>query len=221
MAVHLPLSPEAQAEARILMLSSNNILKPSDGRPVTLPSQDMIIGLYHLTTKRVGSAGEGRIFTSPSEAIMAHDAGVLHLNSKVKIRLDDFVPYEGWEAPEGWEPGQPALVETSLGQVIFNDTLPADYPWVEKVADKGQLSEFIPTPIAGHGLVVYVEDRAPNPAEQSQKWVRTQLRSELAGAASASRWQDWCAWNLKRMGFTTTPGTSVEAPSDEDSLEEN
>ena len=87
--------------------------------------------------------------------------------------------------------------------------------------DKGQLSEFIPTPIAGHGLVVYVEDRAPNPAEQSQKWVRTQLRSELAGAASASRWQDWCAWNLKRMGFTTTPGTSVEAPSDEDSLEEN
>ncbi|GAA1051199.1 DNA-directed RNA polymerase subunit beta' [Arthrobacter russicus] len=143
MAVHLPLSPEAQAEARILMLSSNNILKPSDGRPVTLPSQDMIIGLYHLTTKRVGSAGEGRIFTSPSEAIMAHDAGVLHLNSKVKIRLDDFVPYEGWEAPEGWEPGQPALVETSLGQVIFNDTLPADYPWVEKVADKGQLSEIV------------------------------------------------------------------------------
>ena len=73
MAVHLPLSPEAQAEARILMLSSNNILKPSDGRPVTLPSQDMIIGLYHLTTKRVGSAGEGRVFSSVAEAIMAYD----------------------------------------------------------------------------------------------------------------------------------------------------
>ncbi|WP_394939530.1 DNA-directed RNA polymerase subunit beta' [Psychromicrobium sp. YIM B11713] len=143
MAVHLPLSPEAQAEARILMLSSNNILKPSDGRPVTLPSQDMIIGLYHLTTKRVGSAGEGRIFTSQSEAIMAHDAGELHLNSTVKIRLDNFVPYAGWEAPEGWEAGQPVLVETSLGQVIFNDTLPADYPWVSQVADKGQLSEIV------------------------------------------------------------------------------
>ncbi|MGO4452847.1 DNA-directed RNA polymerase subunit beta' [Arthrobacter sp. RAF14] len=143
MAVHLPLSPEAQAEARILMLSSNNILKPSDGRPVTLPSQDMIIGLYHLTTKRVGSAGEGRIFSSVSEAIMAFDARELHLNSKVKIRLDNFVPYEGWEAPEGWEQGQPVLVETSLGQVIFNDTLPADYPWVEAVADKGELSRIV------------------------------------------------------------------------------
>ncbi|MDQ0709680.1 DNA-directed RNA polymerase subunit beta' [Arthrobacter woluwensis] len=143
MAVHLPLSPEAQAEARILMLSSNNILKPSDGRPVTLPSQDMIIGLYHLTTKRVGSAGEGRIFSSVSEAIMAFDARELHLNSKVKIRLDNFVPYEGWEGPEGWELGQPVLVETSLGQVIFNDTLPADYPWVEAVADKGELSRIV------------------------------------------------------------------------------
>ena len=117
MAVHLPLSPEAQAEARILMLSSNNILKPSDGRPVTLPSQDMIIGLHHLTTKRVGSAGEGRVFSSVAEAIMANDQRELHLNAKVKIRLEDFVPYAGWEAPEGWEPGQTALVETSLGQV--------------------------------------------------------------------------------------------------------
>ena len=143
MAVHLPLSPEAQAEARILMLSSNNILKPSDGRPVTLPSQDMIIGLYHLTTKRVGSAGEGRIFSSVSEAIMAYDLHELHLNSKVKIRLEGFVPYAGWEAPEGWEPGQTALVETSLGQVIFNETLPADYPWVEDVADKGELSRIV------------------------------------------------------------------------------
>lgn len=143
MAVHLPLSPEAQAEARILMLSSNNILKPSDGRPVTLPSQDMIIGLYHLTTKRVGSAGEGRIFSSVSEAIMAFDLHELHLNSKVKIRLEGFVPYAGWEAPEGWEQGQTALVETSLGQVIFNQTLPADYPWVEAVADKGELSRIV------------------------------------------------------------------------------
>ncbi|WP_427015311.1 DNA-directed RNA polymerase subunit beta' [Pseudarthrobacter sp. P1] len=143
MAVHLPLSPEAQAEARILMLSSNNILKPSDGRPVTLPSQDMIIGLYHLTTKRVGSAGEGRSFSTPAEAIMAHDAGALHLNSQVKIRLDNFIPNAEWEAPEGWEPGQPAIVATSLGQVLFNETLPEDYPWVEKVADKGTLSEIV------------------------------------------------------------------------------
>ncbi|WP_269937578.1 DNA-directed RNA polymerase subunit beta' [Arthrobacter sp. HY1533] len=143
MAVHLPLSPEAQAEARILMLSSNNILKPSDGRPVTLPSQDMIIGLYHLTTKREGSAGEGRSFSTAAEAVMAFDAGELHLNSQVKIRLEGFVPGPERQGPEGFEAGESAIIDTSLGQVIFNDTLPADYPWVEAVADKGQLSEIV------------------------------------------------------------------------------
>ncbi|MFD1212614.1 DNA-directed RNA polymerase subunit beta' [Arthrobacter sp. GCM10027362] len=143
MAVHLPLSPEAQAEARILMLSSNNILKPSDGRPVTLPSQDMIIGLHHLTTKREGALGEGRVFSSPAEAIMAFDAGELHLNAVIKIRVPGFVPSADQPAPEGWEAGQPALIETSLGQVVFNETLPADYPWVERVADKGQLSAIV------------------------------------------------------------------------------
>ncbi|MEX3977278.1 DNA-directed RNA polymerase subunit beta', partial [Paraburkholderia caribensis] len=131
MAVHLPLSPEAQAEARVLMLSSNNILKPSDGKPIALPSQDMIIGLYHLTTVREGWAGEGNSYSSVAEAIMANDSGELHLNAKCKIRLEDFVPYAGWEAPEGWEPGQPAVVETTLGRVLFNETLPEDYPWDE------------------------------------------------------------------------------------------
>ena len=86
MAVHLPLSAEAQAEARILMLSTNNILKPSDGRPVTMPTQDMIIGLFFLTTDREGEPGEGRAFSSPAEAIMAFDRGEITLQSKVKIR---------------------------------------------------------------------------------------------------------------------------------------
>ena len=92
MAVHLPLSAEAQAEARILMLSTNNILKPSDGRPVTMPTQDMIIGLFFLTTDREGEPGEGRAFSSPAEAIMAFDRGEIALQSKVKIRFDDIVP---------------------------------------------------------------------------------------------------------------------------------
>ena len=87
MAVHLPLSVEAQAEARILMLASNNILKPSDGRPVTLPSQDMIIGLHHLTTVKPGAAGEGRAFGSVAEAILAKDEGTLDLQAKVRIRI--------------------------------------------------------------------------------------------------------------------------------------
>ena len=89
MAVHVPLSAEAQAEARILMLSSNNILKPADGKPVTMPTQDMIIGLYHLTHQRAGVKGEGRVFTSDAEAMMAFDAGELHLQTPVKIRLGD------------------------------------------------------------------------------------------------------------------------------------
>ncbi len=143
MAVHLPLSPEAQAEARILMLSSNNILKPSDGRPVALPSQDMIIGLHHLTTKRPGEAGEGRAFSSVAEAIMAMDRGELHLNSLVKMRVDGFVPSADQAAPEDWEEGTPALIETSLGQVLFNETLPADYPWVAQVTGKDVLSEIV------------------------------------------------------------------------------
>ena len=87
MAVHLPLSAEAQAEARILMLSTNNILKPADGRPVTMPTQDMILGLYHLTTVRPNQEGAGQAFSSPAEALMARDAKSLGLQAPVKIRL--------------------------------------------------------------------------------------------------------------------------------------
>ena len=92
MAVHLPLSAEAQAEARILMLSTNNILKPSDGRPVTMPTQDMIVGLFFLTTDREGEPGEGRAFSSQAEAIMAFDRGEISLQSKIRLRLDGIVP---------------------------------------------------------------------------------------------------------------------------------
>jgi DNA-directed RNA polymerase subunit beta' len=139
MAVHLPLSVEAQAEARILMLASNNILKPSDGRPVTLPSQDMIIGLHHLTTLKEGVAGEGRAFSSIAEAILAKDQGSLDLNAKVKIRLEGLHFAEGQE-PEGFEQDRPFILLTTLGRALFNEALPVDYPYVEAVADKGRLS---------------------------------------------------------------------------------
>ena len=145
MAVHLPLSPEAQAEARILMLSSNNILKPSDGRPVAVPSQDMIIGLYHLTTPRDGQKNEGHAFSSVSEALMAMDRHEIELYTKVKIRLDgdQFVAPEGWEAPEGYKPGDPVLLDCTVGQVLFNQALPKDYPWFSGVADKKGLGSLI------------------------------------------------------------------------------
>ena len=142
MAVHLPLSAEAQAEARILMLSSNNILKPSDGRPVTMPTQDMIIGLYHLTSQLDDAAGEGRAFSSVAEAIMAFDAGELHLNAQVKIRMDDLV-FAETEVPEDWAPGQPVLYETTLGRALFNELLPVDYPYENGVVDKKRLSTIV------------------------------------------------------------------------------
>lgn len=147
MAVHLPLSVEAQAEARILMLASNNILKPSDGRPVTLPSQDMIIGLHHLTTEKPGAAGEGRAFSSIAEAILAFDQNrpgelALDLGAKVKIRLDGLHFREGDE-PEGFVQGHPYLLETTLGRALFNEALPEDYPYFNAQAGKGQISSIV------------------------------------------------------------------------------
>jgi DNA-directed RNA polymerase subunit beta' len=142
MAVHLPLSVEAQAEARILMLASNNILKPSDGRPVTLPTQDMIIGLHHLTTLKEGATGEGRAFSSIAEAILALDQHTLDLNAKARIRLEHVYFADG-EAPEGFVQGDTVLMNTTLGRALFNETLPTDYPYMETVADKGQLSAIV------------------------------------------------------------------------------
>ncbi len=154
MAVHLPLGAEAQAEARILMLSTNNILKPSDGRPVAMPSQDMIIGLFHLTSEpdstievAKDSAGNPIVpsFSSAAEALMAFDMGLLDLNAKALIRFDGIVPPVDWEAPEGWEPGDDVLLETSLGRAIFNELLPVDYPFVNEVVGKKQLGQIVNT----------------------------------------------------------------------------
>ena len=133
MAVHVPLSAEAQAEARILMLSSNNILKPADGRPVTMPTQDMIIGLYHLTTEVEDAKGAGRVFSTPSEARMAFDDGEIELGSLVRIRLAHVVPTPLSDLPEGLELdaegfADELLVETTLGRALFNETLPDGLP---------------------------------------------------------------------------------------------
>jgi DNA-directed RNA polymerase subunit beta' len=140
MAVHLPLSVEAQAEARVLMLASNNILKPSDGKPVTVPTQDMIIGLHHLTSERPGVAGEGRAFGSISEGLMALDQHKLHINAAIKIRVPGVV-FAAGQAPEGYTDGK--AFDTTLGKAIFNGLLPADFPYVTEVADKGVITEIV------------------------------------------------------------------------------
>jgi DNA-directed RNA polymerase subunit beta' len=143
MAVHLPLSAEAQAEARILMLSTNNILKPSDGRPVTMPTQDMIIGLFFLTTDRDDQPGVGRAFSSQAEAIMAFDRGEISLQTPVKIRLDDIVPPLEMDLGDDFEEGQSLTLDTTLGRTIFNDTLPADYPYVNYEVGKKALGAIV------------------------------------------------------------------------------
>jgi DNA-directed RNA polymerase subunit beta' len=131
MAVHLPLSAEAQAEARILMLSSNNILSPASGRPLAMPRLDMVTGLFFLTKLKEDGLGAGFAYSSTSEAIMAYDRKVIELQSPIKIRLLDRTPARGAE-PEGWEPGDPWLAETTLGRVLFNELLPADYPFINE-----------------------------------------------------------------------------------------
>ncbi|GGO06246.1 DNA-directed RNA polymerase subunit beta' [Microbispora rosea subsp. aerata] len=143
MAVHLPLSAEAQAEARILMLSTNNILKPADGKPVTMPTQDMVIGLYWLTTQKEGGLGEGRVFSSVAEALMAFDRRELDIQAKIQVRLKDVPPPRDWVAPEGWESGDPIRLETTLGRCLFNQTLPDNFPFVNYQVGKKQLSGIV------------------------------------------------------------------------------
>jgi len=143
MAVHLPLSAEAQAEARILMLSTNNILKPADGKPVTMPTQDMVIGLYWLTTMEEGALGEGRAFSSVAEALMAYDRRELDMQAKIKVRMRNAVPPRDWQPPEGWQPGDPFTLETTLGRCLFNETLPEDYHFVNQQVGKKQLSGIV------------------------------------------------------------------------------
>ncbi|NIH82703.1 DNA-directed RNA polymerase subunit beta' [Amycolatopsis viridis] len=139
MAVHLPLSAEAQAEARILMLSANNILSPASGRPLAMPRLDMVTGLFHLTRLDESAVGAGQAFSSPAEAIMAFDRKTLGLHAPIKIRIKDRQPNKEQLAQlseKGWEPGQPWLAETTLGRVLFNDLLPADYPFINEPLPK-------------------------------------------------------------------------------------
>ena len=126
MAVHVPLSVEAQAEARFLMLASNNILKPQDGRPVVSPTQDMVMGCYYLTMIRPGAKGEGKIFHSEDEAIMAYQTGEIALQAQVKIRLE-----REWNGEK-----RRKVVDTTVGRVIFNNAIPQDLGGVDRTKEE-------------------------------------------------------------------------------------
>ena len=127
MAVHVPLSIEAQIEARVLMMSTNNILSPANGRPLTIPSQDMVLGCYWLTQERPGAKGEGKVLYSPEEVRIAYDAGELDEQAKIKVRI------------------QGALVDTTVGRVLFGEVLPSgiDFSCVNQVSTKKEMAKLI------------------------------------------------------------------------------
>ena len=123
MAVHLPLSVEAQAECRFLMLSPNNLLKPSDGGPVNVPTQDMVLGIYYLTQERPGAKGEGKYFKNVDEAILAYENGFVTLQSRIHVRMDK-------KRPDGTV--ETGTVESTLGRFLFNEILPQDIGFVDR-----------------------------------------------------------------------------------------
>lgn len=123
MAVHLPLSVEAQAECRFLLLSPNNLLKPSDGGPVAVPSQDMVLGIYYLTQERPGAKGEGKFFKSVNEAILAYDNKIVTLHSKIKVRMTK-------ELENGEVLSE--IVDSTVGRLLFNEIIPQDLGFVDR-----------------------------------------------------------------------------------------
>lgn len=155
MAVHVPLSAEAQAEARFLMLSANNLLAPKDGRPITVPTQDMVLGCYYLTIEKEGDKGEGKVFSSVDEAIMAYDEGVVSLHSRIKVKVTREID------------GKPVskLVDATVGKLILNEAIPQDLGFVDrsdpehyfdlevnKLVTKKELGEIIDKCIKKHGF---------------------------------------------------------------------
>ena len=160
MAVHVPLSAEAQAEARFLMLAANNLLKPSDGRPVTVPTQDMVLGSYYLTMDKEGEKGEGKAFRDVDEALMAYDAHIVTLHAKIKVRRE--AEFNGEKVS--------ALVETTVGRIIFNRPIPQDLGYVDRtdpnermkfeidfLVGKKQLGKIIEKCIKVHGTAITSE----------------------------------------------------------------
>ncbi|RKY41353.1 MAG: DNA-directed RNA polymerase subunit beta' [Candidatus Omnitrophota bacterium] len=129
MAVHVPLSLEAQAEAKIIMLSANNIFSPADGRPIVTPTQDMILGIRYLTLEKENVKGEGLCFSSPDEVITAYQDEEVDLHAKIKVRIE--------------EDGESKIIDTTVGRVIFNEVLPEGFGFVNEVLDKKKIAQFV------------------------------------------------------------------------------
>ena len=150
MAVHLPLSQEAQAECRFMLLSPNNLLKPSDGGPVAVPSQDMVLGIYYLTQERPGVKGEGKAFKSVNEAILAYENGECTLHSRIKVRISKTAP-DG-EVVTG-------VVESTLGRFIFNEILPQDLGYLARSVKENLLLPEVDFHVGKKQLQIFYQSR--------------------------------------------------------------
>ena len=148
MAVHLPLSVEAQAECRFLLLSPNNLLKPSDGGPVAVPSQDMVLGIYYLTQERPGSIGEGKAFKNVNEAILAYENGIIKLQSRIKVRVSKKLA-DGTELSD--------IIESTMGRFIFNEILPQDLGFVDRSIPGNELKLEVDFHVGKKGLKQILE----------------------------------------------------------------
>ena len=159
MAVHLPLSVEAQAECRFMLLSPNNLLKPSDGGPVAVPSQDMVLGIYYLTQERAGSIGEGMAFKSVNEAILAYENGYIKLHSRIKVRV------KGTDAD-----GNPItdVIESTLGRFIFNEIIPQDLGFVDRSVPGNELKLEVDFLVAKKQLKQILEKPSATSTPQEQ-----------------------------------------------------
>ena len=148
MAVHLPLSVEAQAECRFLLLSPNNLLKPSDGGPVAVPSLDMVLGIYYLTQERPGRIGEGKAFKSVNEAILAYENGAIKLQSRIKVRVSKTLA-DGSEISD--------IIESTMGRFIFNEILPQDLGFVDRTIPGNELKLEVDFHVGKKGLKQILE----------------------------------------------------------------
>ncbi|MCX5696180.1 MAG: DNA-directed RNA polymerase subunit beta' [Candidatus Omnitrophica bacterium] len=138
MAVHVPLSLESQLEAKILMLASNNVFSPADGRPVISPTQDIILGVHYLTKEKSGAIGEGMSFANADEVIIAHQDGVVALHTKIKVRVEDVFDLD----QKKLIPGKQSIA-TTVGRVIFNQVLPKEFGFVNKELNKAKVSDLV------------------------------------------------------------------------------
>jgi DNA-directed RNA polymerase subunit beta' len=205
MAVHVPLSAEAQSEARLLMLAVNNILSPAHGGPVATPTQDMVLGCYYLTFERVGARGEGKIFETPEAAKAAYDAGVVALHARIMVRMPES------KNVRGAKEANTRRIVTTVGKLVFNEIFADDFPYINSAEstfdDMLTAGDFVPRGVSFDEFLATGGGRSRKPASKSFLSKLVGKIRRMSGNAMTADVLD----ALKRLGFhyATISGTTV------------